>query len=80
MSFDDKYILLELSNKIKCLRKRNNLTQMQCLIDTGIHFGRIEQAKRDISFTTLCKICSYFNITLEDFLKDFDISTCNKNK
>ncbi len=64
-----KVILLELSRKIKKLRKERNLTQAECFIDTKIHFGRIEQAKRDISYTTLHKICEYFNIRLVDFFK-----------
>ena len=76
MKSDAKHLLLlELSKKIKCLREEHNLTQAQCLIDTKIHFGRIEQAKRDVSFSTLCKICDYFNITLEAFFKDFKINS-----
>ncbi|AXT63686.1 XRE family transcriptional regulator [Aquimarina sp. AD10] len=49
------------------LRQQKGITQEDALNDTGIHFGRIEQGKRDISFTTLHKICIYFEISLEDF-------------
>lgn len=71
MSIDEKHTLFELSKRIKKLRKDRGLTQMQCLIDTGIHFGRIEQAKRDISFSTLCKISDYFDISLEEMFEGF---------
>jgi transcriptional regulator with XRE-family HTH domain len=59
--------LLKLASRIKKLRLEKKLTQEDAYNDTGIHFGRIEQGKRDISFTTLKKICDYFNLSLEEF-------------
>ncbi|WP_456437296.1 hypothetical protein [Psychroserpens sp.] len=44
--------------------------QEDALIDTGIQFSRIEQAKRDIQISTLQKICEYFEITLGGFFDD----------
>ncbi len=64
-----KPLLIELAKRIKDLRKSKNLTQIDCYNDTNIHFARIEQGKRDISFTTLYKICQYFNISMEEFFK-----------
>lgn len=64
--------LLKLASRIKKLRLEKKLTQEDAYNDTGIHFGRIEQGKRDISFTTLKKICDYFDISLEElFSKGF---------
>lgn len=60
-------LLLDLATRIKMLRKQRNLTQEDCYNDTGIHFARIEQGKRDVSYTTLVKICSYFDISINDF-------------
>lgn len=72
-SIEKDELLLKLANRIKELRIERNLTQEDAFNDTGIHFGRIEQGKRDISFTSLNKICSYFNLSLEEFLsKGFD--------
>jgi len=68
----NKELLLWLAKRIKELRAKRGLTQLQCFHDTNIHIGRIEQGKRDISFTTLYKLCSYFNITLEEFFKDIE--------
>lgn len=70
MEIDNKNELLKLASKVKKLRINKGVTQEIALIDTGIHFGRIEQGKRDISYTTLVKLCKYFNVTLSEFFKD----------
>lgn len=62
-----KRLLIELAKRVKSLRKERGLTQENCLNDTGIQFSRIEQGKRNISFTTLYEICNYFNISLTEF-------------
>lgn len=53
--------LAKLAAKVKALREKNGLTQIDCFNDTGIHFGRIEQGKRDVSYTTLLRIAKYFD-------------------
>ncbi|PZD79652.1 XRE family transcriptional regulator [Mesonia sp. K7] len=65
-----KRTLLLLASRIKNVRVSKNITQEIAYNDTGIHFGRIEQGNRDISFTTLVKICSYLEIEPETLLKD----------
>lgn len=65
-----KELLVDLARRIKGLRKERNLTQEDCYNDTGIHFARIEQGKRDISYTTVLKICKYFNISVKDFFEN----------
>lgn len=74
MEKDDKRELLNLlAKRVKFLRAQKGVTQEDALTDTGIHFGRIEQGQRDISFTTLQKICAYFEISLKDFFtEDFE--------
>ena len=56
--------------------QEKGVTQEDALNDTGIHFVRIEQAKRDVPFSTIYKICEYFEISLEVFLR---IDFINKN-
>lgn len=58
-------ILLELAKKLKGLRKIKGVTQEQVYNDTGIHIARIEQGKRDISYTTLVRLLDYFNIEID---------------
>jgi len=66
----DKVRLLSLAKRVKELRLSKNLTQEDAYNDTGIHFGRIEQGKRDPSYTTIVKISIYFKLTLEQFFSE----------
>lgn len=59
-------LLLNLAQKLKVLRKTKGLSQEQVLFDTGIHIARIEQGKRDISYTTLCRLADYFGVELNE--------------
>lgn len=70
MEINNKNELLKLANRIKNLRNKKGVTQEIAYIDTGIHFGRIEQGKRDVSYTTLVKLSKYFNVTLAELLKN----------
>lgn len=65
---ENNEILLILAKRLKELRKHKNVTQEDVYNDTGIHVARIEQGKRDISFTTLCKLAEYFEVGLENFM------------
>jgi len=73
MEFTDKQLLIQLAKRVKELRNKKDVTQQDAYNDCNIHFGRIEQGKRDISFTTLYKLCEYFEIEMKDFFtKDFE--------
>lgn len=64
---EKRELLLKLAQKLKELRQQKNVTQEQVLFDIGIHIARIEQGKRDISYTTLCRLADYFNVSLAEF-------------
>ena len=64
----DKTILTEFAIKVKAYRQKKGVTQQDAYNDTGIHFGRIEQGKRDVSLTTLIKIIAYLEINASDLL------------
>jgi transcriptional regulator with XRE-family HTH domain len=64
---EEKEVLLELAKKIKELRLTKKLTQEEVYNDTGIHVARIEQGKRNVSFTTLKKLTKYFEVSLKYF-------------
>lgn len=69
MKDNTQEVLLEkLARRVKQLREEKGLTQYQCYIDTKIHFGRIERGERDISFTTLFKLCDFFEMNVDEFL------------
>ncbi len=64
---NDKEILLKLAVRLKELRKQNNVTQEEVYNATGVHIARIEQGKRDVSYTTLRKLAAYFGVSLAVF-------------
>lgn len=63
---ENQELLLNLAKRLKGLRKQKEVTQEDVYNDTGIHVARIEQGKRDISYTTLCKLADYFDVTINE--------------
>lgn len=71
-SIGKKELLSKLAKRIKELRNEKGVTQADALTDTKILFSRIEQGKRNISYTTLHKICAYFEISPQEFFEGID--------
>lgn len=63
-------LLLNLAATIKRLRKEKGVSQEEVYEDTKIHVARLEQGKRDPSFTTLIRLAEYFEVDLGCFTKD----------
>lgn len=61
---NDQELLLNLAKRLKELRKHKGVTQWEVYNEIGIHIARIEQGKRDISYTTLCRLADYFGVPL----------------
>ena len=72
--FKDHTLLIEIAQRIKNLRHDNNLTQDALYNDIGLNISRIESSRSNLSISNLKKICDYFEITLEEFLKDIEIT------
>ena len=68
----DKALLEKISIVLKQLRLTKNLTQNEVYLELGIHIGRIESCKVNISIVTLSTICNYFDITLLEFFKKME--------
>lgn len=64
---EQREVLLHLAKRVKELRLEKGVTQEQMYNDTGIHVARIEQGKRDVSYTTLVKMAEYFGRSLGEF-------------
>jgi transcriptional regulator with XRE-family HTH domain len=62
-------LLKKIADRIKSLREKQAITQEQFYFDTGIHLGRIETGRMNVSVSTLDAICRYFGLSLEDFFK-----------
>jgi transcriptional regulator with XRE-family HTH domain len=70
VDFSKEEALSKLAKRIKNLRHQKGVTQQDAYNDTGIHFARIEQGRRDVNYTTLLRIAGYFDITIEKLLSD----------
>lgn len=70
--FVDKVLLRKIALRLKALRKKHQLTQSALYEDTGINISRIERGVNDLSVSTLNRLCVYFEITLEEFFRDFE--------
>ena len=64
-------LLQYIAGKCKELRARKGKSQEDVYEDTGINIGKIETAKKNITVSTLAKLCRYYNLTLVDFLQEF---------
>lgn len=62
--------LLKLAKRVANLRNQKGISQLNAYNDTGIHFGRIELGTRDVSYSTLIKLCNYFEISMAEFFDE----------
>jgi transcriptional regulator with XRE-family HTH domain len=65
----DEILLKKVILRIKKLREDQGVTLDKFYKDTNIHLARIESAKVNISISTLCAICKYFNVSMAELLK-----------
>lgn len=66
----DKKLLKFIAMRCKELRTEKGVSQAEMSNDTGINIGRIETAERDISVSTLKKLCDYFEVSILEFFKE----------
>ena len=66
----DTTLLEAIAGKLKELRVAKGVSQETVYEDTGIHIGKIETARYNVTVSTLSKLCNYYGITLKEF---FDI-------
>ena len=62
-------LIEERARRLKDLRIGRGLSQETVYFNTGIHIGKIETEKYNITVSTLSKLCDYYQITLEEFFK-----------
>ena len=68
----DEILLRNTASVLKKLRIAKSFTQADVYTETGIHIGRIESLKANLTIDTLSKICTYFDISLSDFFKQVE--------
>lgn len=68
---DDK-LMQAVGKRLREAREARALSQEQVLFLTGIYLTRIENGHRNISISTLLKLCQTYSITAHDFFKKLD--------
>ena len=66
-------ILQKIAAKLRLLRRKAGLLQKTVSAETGLNMGRVEGARKNVTLTTLERLCEYYYITLDEFFKDIDI-------
>lgn len=72
MSETSKSITAFIADRSKELRKAKKIKQEDILHDTGIHVGRIEQGNRDLSITSVERLCEYLGVTISEFFSTYE--------
>jgi transcriptional regulator with XRE-family HTH domain len=65
----DEVLLNKIAMRLKKLREKKGLSQVQVYHETEIHIARIETAKNNLTVSTLSKLCEYFGVSLTEFFK-----------
>ena len=63
----DIKMLQRIVGKLRELRKARGLTQQAVYEDTNVDIGKYETQPNNLSITTLAILCSYYEVTLEEF-------------
>ena len=61
-----------IAGRLKELRIAKGVSQETVYEDTGIHIGKIETARYNITVSTLSRLCNYYGITLKEFFDTLD--------
>jgi transcriptional regulator with XRE-family HTH domain len=69
---NQEIFLKELAVQIKRARKKIGKTQMEILLETKIHIGRIEQGKLSIQMFTYYRLCKYLGVDCAEILQQIE--------
>lgn len=65
--------LQKIAAKLRLLRRKAGLLQKSVSAETGLNMGHIEGARKNITLTTLQRLCDYYGLTLKEFFSDIDL-------
>ena len=73
MNINEKEILQRFSKNLRNLRNKNNYTQMEVALKTGIYESLYRKYESNnppnIKFINLIKLKAFFNVSLDEFIK-----------
>lgn len=65
--------LEKIAAKLRLLRRKAGLQQKTVSDETGLNIGHFETARKNITLSSLERLCDYYGITLKEFFKDIDL-------
>lgn len=68
----DTMLLEAIAGRLKELRAEKGVSQETVYEDTGVHIGKIETARYNITVSTLSKLCNYYGTSLKEFFDELD--------
>lgn len=68
----DDAMLQAIAARLKKLRARTGLKQIEVAKQTGQNIGRMEAAKSNLTISSLEKICLFYGVSLEEFFDDIE--------
>lgn len=68
----DDAMLQAIAARLKELRARTGLKQIEVAKQTGQNIGRMEAAKSNLTISSLEKICLFYGVSLEEFFDDIE--------
>lgn len=68
----DDAMLQAIAARLKELRARTGLKQIEVANQTGQNIGRMEAAKSNLTISSLEKICLFYGVSLEEFFDDIE--------
>lgn len=57
------------AERLRAVRIARGLTQEAVYFNTGLNMRRVEGGKTNLSLSTLCELCKFYGITLEELFK-----------
>ncbi len=69
----DTILLKAIARRLKELRAAKGVSQETVYEDTGLHIGRIETERHNITVSALSRLCDYYGITLSEFFEGIKV-------
>ena len=63
----DVGVTLAIAVRLRELRESKHLSQQVVSMDTGVNVGWVETGLRNLTISTITRLCSYYGVSLKEF-------------
>lgn len=64
--------LRELARRLKSIREERHLTLQEVYDSTGVHVGRIETGRRNVTLFTVAMLCRYYRVGIGTVVENME--------